>query len=278
MFLAGIRVYWPAMKTRWLLGILLLCGALPEAQAQNQVLELDGNAAYVELPGAAFAGLEEATVEAWVRWDSWGAFSQWFAAGTDQQWRALGINHFDTSPTLQFFLYRAKEQVQVLPVAAALPLGQWCHLAAVTGREGMRFYLNGVRVGENRDPGCFAALGDLPNVYLGRSNWRENAFFHGRIDEVRLWRVARSAEQIGAGMAQRASGAEAGLVGLWNFDGGDGADRAAGANHGQLRGVTLPAPAFLDRVPLEFGIADAAAHYHVPLLCTPWSYSTYRGS
>jgi 5-hydroxyisourate hydrolase len=43
-------------------------------------------------------------------------------------------------------------------------------------------------------------------------------------------------------------------------------------------GVTLPEPAFLDEVPLRFGIADAGAHYHVPLLCSPWSYSTYRGS
>lgn len=43
-------------------------------------------------------------------------------------------------------------------------------------------------------------------------------------------------------------------------------------------GVTLPQPAFLDRVPLLFGIADVDAHYHVPLLCSPWSYSTYRGS
>jgi len=42
--------------------------------------------------------------------------------------------------------------------------------------------------------------------------------------------------------------------------------------------VTLPEPPFLDRVPIRFGIADANAHYHVPLLCTPWSYSTYRGS
>ena len=40
----------------------------------------------------------------------------------------------------------------------------------------------------------------------------------------------------------------------------------------------LPQPAFLDRVPLHFGIADAGAHYHVPLLCSPWAYSTYRGS
>ena len=35
---------------------------------------------------------------------------------------------------------------------------------------------------------------------------------------------------------------------------------------------------FLDRVPIRFGIADPNAHYHVPLLASPWSYSTYRGS
>jgi len=35
---------------------------------------------------------------------------------------------------------------------------------------------------------------------------------------------------------------------------------------------------FLDLVPVRFGIADAMASYHVPLLCSPWAYSTYRGS
>ena len=35
---------------------------------------------------------------------------------------------------------------------------------------------------------------------------------------------------------------------------------------------------FLSSVPLRFGIADLNAHYHVPLLVSPWSYSTYRGS
>jgi 5-hydroxyisourate hydrolase len=43
-------------------------------------------------------------------------------------------------------------------------------------------------------------------------------------------------------------------------------------------GIALPQPAFIDQVPLEFGIADADGHYHVPLLASPWSYSTYRGS
>jgi 5-hydroxyisourate hydrolase len=36
--------------------------------------------------------------------------------------------------------------------------------------------------------------------------------------------------------------------------------------------------AFLDRVPVRFAITDPDAHYHVPLLVSPWSYSTYRGS
>jgi 5-hydroxyisourate hydrolase len=42
--------------------------------------------------------------------------------------------------------------------------------------------------------------------------------------------------------------------------------------------VVLPEPAFLEVVHLDFGIANTAEHYHVPLLCSPWSYSTYRGS
>ena len=46
----------------------------------------------------------------------------------------------------------------------------------------------------------------------------------------------------------------------------------------RARGAALPEPVFLDRVPLDFGIADASSHYHVPLLASPWSYSTYRGS
>ena len=43
-------------------------------------------------------------------------------------------------------------------------------------------------------------------------------------------------------------------------------------------GVTLPEPAFLETVGVDFGVADTAAHYHVPLLVSPFGYSTYRGS
>ncbi len=46
----------------------------------------------------------------------------------------------------------------------------------------------------------------------------------------------------------------------------------------RAQGVQLPDPPFIDTVQLDFGIADAAGHYHVPLLVSPYSYSTYRGS
>jgi len=46
----------------------------------------------------------------------------------------------------------------------------------------------------------------------------------------------------------------------------------------RLRGAATDAPPFLDVVPIRFAIADPSAHYHVPLVATPWSYSTYRGS
>ena len=46
----------------------------------------------------------------------------------------------------------------------------------------------------------------------------------------------------------------------------------------KARGVQLPEPPFLDRVSLDFGVAHTDQHYHVPLLVSPWSHSTYRGS
>jgi 5-hydroxyisourate hydrolase len=43
-------------------------------------------------------------------------------------------------------------------------------------------------------------------------------------------------------------------------------------------GLAVPEPAFVDTVPVDFGIAEDRGSYHVPLVCSPWAYSTYRGS
>lgn len=44
------------------------------------------------------------------------------------------------------------------------------------------------------------------------------------------------------------------------------------------QGVSLPEPRFVDEVVIAFGVADASQNYHVPLVVSPWAYSTYRGS
>ena len=50
------------------------------------------------------------------------------------------------------------------------------------------------------------------------------------------------------------------------------------AGYFKSRAVALPQPSFLDKVSIDFGVAHTNEHYHVPLLVSPWSYSTYRGS
>jgi 5-hydroxyisourate hydrolase len=50
------------------------------------------------------------------------------------------------------------------------------------------------------------------------------------------------------------------------------------AGYFKAKGVPLPEPQFLNKVSLDFGVASVDQHYHVPLLVSPWSYSTYRGS
>jgi len=204
--------------------------------AQNRVLELDGQDSYVQLPAHLFDDLEEATVEAWVKWEDWAYFSQWFAFGVDDQWQAMGMNHFENTCSFQFFIYTGQEQLHILRLNADLPLEQWCHMAAVSGRGGMYFYLNGMLVGHNGFEGSFAAIGPGADNYLGKSNWKDNAYFRGQLDEVRVWSVARSGKQIRAGMQQPLSGDEEGLVGLWNFETGDADDLSPRGYHGQLQG------------------------------------------
>lgn len=65
--------------------------------------------------------------------------------------------------------------------------------------------------------------------------------------------------------------AEATQIGVYEIDFAIGA-------YFRGRGVELPEPAFLDVVTVRFGIADTARHYHVPLNCSPYGYTTYRGS
>ena len=251
-----------AVETGLLLAFALSLWPIDALHAQpaspNKVLRLDGDGDYVHLPSNIFNDLEEATVEAWVKWGDFSYYSQWFAFGDGADFHAMGVNHELWLSTPQFFIYDRQRQAHVVRVATNLPRDTWCHMAVVSGRGGMHFYLNGTLVGADPFPGSFAAIGSGEYNYLGKSHWEENLDFLGELDEVRVWGVARSQAEIRATLHQRLRGIERDLKALWNFDGAcasETIDSGPGGHAGRLMGdahcaevalpETAPEPALL---------------------------------
>lgn len=229
---------------------LLWCHAA-DAQ-ENRALALDGKGAHAVLPAEIFAGLDESTVEMWAYWSELKYYAQLFAFGS--VWQSVGVNHWENTPALQFFIYDKNRDLHLVrskylydyqnsqPFIRAtdglgdLFTGRWHHIAAVAGKGGMRLYLDGVLVAQNAYRGSFSEVEGGAGNFLGRSPWESNAYFSGMIDEVRVWDTARTPQELRAHMHRRLSGVEQGLVGLWNFDAGDGRDLSRQAYHATLVG------------------------------------------
>ena len=202
----------------FLLFLSLLATVQAADTAPNHVLRLDGDGDYAQLPGDMFNDLEQATIEAWINWGDYGYFTQPFAFGGDEVFQGMGFNHAGQSSILQFFIYDRDHKLYLIQAPSDLPTGQWSHLAAVSGRGGMKLYLNGALVGTNPHTSSFASIGASPDNYLGKSHWGVNLDFLGALDEVRVWSAARSGAQIRSAMHRRLAGDEPDLAALWNFD------------------------------------------------------------
>ncbi|MBE3558344.1 MAG: hydroxyisourate hydrolase [Ktedonobacteraceae bacterium] len=97
---------------------------------------------------------------------------------------------------------------------------------------------------------------------------------------IELWRIARSGErtllrQVRTNTDGRT---DAPLLADAALEAGSYELVFAVGDYFAAQPVVTASPPFLDRVPVRFTIADPGAHYHVPLLVSPWSYTTYRGS
>ena len=255
----------PSSRPRFLqpgLLVALLVGVLAavSSPAQNRVLELDGNGSYVELPPNIFQNLTEATVEAWAKWDRFNNYSRVFEFGAN--WQSMSVFNHGNTPDLRFNLYpmRAQNNPALTFNARAngvLHIGEWIHIAAVSGTGGMKLYVNGVLVATHTNEACLASIKAEQLNLFGRGLTRnpDDRDFLGQMDEVRVWNYRRSEEQIRDNMNRRLSGREEGLVGLWNFDDGLATDSSPGAHHGKLVGnarvVTPGLPAGLQLIAAE---------------------------
>ncbi len=214
------------------------------AGAQNRVLNMNQVGDHVRLPSFIFTNLTQATVEAWVRWRSFGGSARIFDFGERRREMYLGTGSTMTAPNvgaLKFLIVDTAGNRRRVETYGAFHLNQWAHVAAVTGPGGVRIYLNGMLVATNEHSGSLSTVGG-ENYFLGRENWNvrgEGDVFDGQLDEVRVWSVERSAEQIRETMTRRVTGNEPGLAGLWNFDDASlpGRDASTNGYHARLEGA-----------------------------------------
>ncbi len=207
-----------------------------DRRATNGALRLDGTNSFLELPPDLLAGAQEVTFEAWLKWDAFGNHPTAFhlgypsrslilATGNDNN-VAFGLST-DVGAIFPSFVY-----------SSPIELHQWCHVAGVVSTNGLRLYLNGVLTQTNDYREDLFTKGPLQRGCLGRHLSDALDRFQGEMDEVRLWRTARTPEQIREDIWRGLTGEEEGLVGLWNFDDpvNPGRDASPGAHHGRLMG------------------------------------------
>jgi len=199
----------------------------------NHVLELDGRNSFVELPPNILNNLTQATVEAWVKRSPSSPGVRFVSYG--EYLHDVGIEA-EANGTLRFFLQDATTGLQEVRAAVGLPPDEWFHVALVSGPGGMKLFLNGTQVASSPSPGSFAAVGNGRAFRLGRSVVDTEPTFAGQLDDVRVWDVARTQDDIRAGMFKTLTGREPGLVGYWNFNDGTADDAAPHGYDGRLLG------------------------------------------
>jgi hypothetical protein len=211
--------------------------------APTVALSFNGQNTYIDLgepPALDFTG--NVTVEAWVRVRNTGGFHNILAHGYT----------LDPPAELLFRVLAGSYQVGSWngvdhTVSAPIPpedAGQWVHLAGVYDGTHWRLYRNGKELASRPDPvGVVEVRGPWA---IGARGGGTERFFDGDIAQVRLWKVARTPEQIQEDMRREPKDDAEGLVGSWPLSEGRGAiagDRSRqGQAHGMLRGPTWTTP------------------------------------
>ena len=122
--------------------------------------------------------------------------------------------------------------------AAEISTNVWTHVAAAYDGTNVSFYINGVLDSTSPQTGSVYQSGSP--LFIGRQGLECNCnFFQGGIDEVRIWRAARTANEIAANRSQVLAGTETNLVAYYRFDAGSGSVAANSAILGAINNLSL---------------------------------------
>jgi hypothetical protein len=213
----------------------------------NKALEFDGDSGYVEvLDSPSLTDVESAiTLEAWVKSGDTRPYNYLVCKGMSSLEYSMELVNSPLHPAfhlneLQMDFSGASEYWGRLVLENRLSVGTWTHLAlAYQDGKGLSVYINGTLALHTNSSGMLSQVAG--NLRMGvLLNETYQLFFKGLIDEVRVWNVARTSDQIAKNMRRELVGTEAGLVGYWSFNDSSGAttirDGSPYRNNGVLRG------------------------------------------
>ena len=223
------------------------------AQTTNEVLSLNGSTSYVSIPSAPDLQNSNAiTIEAWLYPVTLPtSTSQYFInkgdGSTVTSSRAHEIWWHDNSIGCSLFL----GQTLWAETYAPAPSNQWIHVAAVfdSATGWFSLYTNGILAqttnydvgGQNALQGQMLRQTSLP-VDLGANPLWSYEQAKGYMDEVRIWKTARSAQDVFGNMFCRLTGTETNLAGYWNFDNGTANDVTGHGHNGTFVGTAQAVP------------------------------------
>lgn len=193
-------------------------------------LDLDGNGDYINCVNAVSLNPDTAiTLEAWIYPED---NHQEFILAKEYSNTGTYRLYLDENGKLKFQLNASKSVTS----ATTIPVGEWTHVAASSDGKRMQVFINGQPDGEVIFP-PFTIQSNTFNLRLGRSH--ANEYFHGKMDEVRIWGVYKNETEVQSFMNQSLSGSEFGLILYYNFNESSGniaQDLSLANNDGTLYG------------------------------------------
>lgn len=235
----------------------------------------DGVDNYISLPDMNPDFSQGITVEAWVWYDSFKNWSRIIDFGNGSGSDNIIFCNRQSSDTLFFSIYREYSE-QTITASGVLETGKWIHLAATIDGSGIaKLYKNGeqIQTGEIHLPNTLKRTKN----YIGKSNWPDD-YFNGKISDLRIWKISRSAEDIKNSMYLQLTGKEVGLVGYWRLGAiaeGKVVDFSVNCNDGIVHGDVYVSAATLNR---KLAGGTDAVKYSNPELFAVSERGTYEES
>jgi hypothetical protein len=177
----------------------LVNGATWAAGKKGNAVSLNGSDGYVSLPADLLVDVADFTIAAWVYWNAASNWARVFDLGADTD-RYMMLTARNGSGVARFAMtLNSGDGEQVIDSTAALPTGQWVHVAVTLSGNVGTLYVNGAVAGTNTTM-QFAPfrLGSTSQNWIGRSQYSADPYFDGLVDEFRIHRGALSAEQVAA--------------------------------------------------------------------------------